>query len=81
MMKNKLLKTIYESPKTIVGYFPYPTWAMYDSIIVETSNGNVIYSRYMEKVEKEKREKQVMLDLWNMATKGKQVVLCVGNSI
>lgn len=40
MMKNKLLKTIYESPKTIVGYFPYPTWAMYDSIIVKTSNGN-----------------------------------------
>lgn len=40
---------------------------------------DVIYSRYMEKVEREKREKQVMLDLWDMATKGKQVVLCVGN--
>ena len=40
---------------------------------------DVIYSRYLDKIEKEKREKQVMLDLWYMATKGKQVVLCVGN--
>lgn len=40
---------------------------------------DVIYSRYLEKIEREKREKQVMLDLWYMATKGKQVVLCVGN--
>ena len=39
----------------------------------------VIYSRYLKMVEREKREKQVMLDLWYMATKGKQVVLCVGN--
>lgn len=40
---------------------------------------DVIYSRYLEKFEIEKREKQVMLDLWYMATKGKQVVLCIGN--
>ena len=40
---------------------------------------DVMYSRYLDKIEIEKREKQVMLDLWYMATKGKQVVLCVGN--
>ena len=40
---------------------------------------DVIYSRYLEKVERENREKQVMLDLWYMVTKGKQVVLCIGN--
>lgn len=40
---------------------------------------DVIYNRCLEKVEREKREKQVMLDLWYMATKSKQVVLCVGN--
>jgi hypothetical protein len=31
--------------------------------------------RYLEKVRKEQREKQVMLDLWNIATNGKTVVL------
>ena len=40
---------------------------------------DVIYSRYLEKVERENREKQVMLDLWYIATKGKRVVLCIGN--
>lgn len=30
-------------------------------------------------MKKQEREKQVMLDLWYMATKGKNVVLCVGN--
>ena len=40
---------------------------------------DIIYSHSLDKIEKEKREKQVMLDLWYMATKGKQVVLCVGN--
>ena len=34
----------------------------------------VIYSRYLEKIKREEREKQVMLDLWYMATKGKDVV-------
>lgn len=40
---------------------------------------DVIYSRYLEKIEREKHEKQVMLDLWYMATRGKQIVLCVVN--
>mgnify|MGYP001769079483 CR=1 FL=1 len=40
---------------------------------------DVIYSHYLERVERERREKQVMLDLWYMATNGKQVILCVGN--
>jgi hypothetical protein len=35
---------------------------------------DVISSRYIEKVERKE-----MLDLWYMATKGKQVILCVGN--
>jgi|LakMenEpi03Aug12_release.lakeMendotaPanAssembly.Ray.scaffolds.fasta_scaffold6174315_1 hypothetical protein len=40
---------------------------------------DVIYSRYLKRIEQQEREKQVMLDLWYMATKGKKVVLCVGN--
>jgi hypothetical protein len=40
---------------------------------------NVIYSRYLKRIEQQERENQVMQDLWYMATKGKKVVLCVGN--
>jgi len=41
---------------------------------------DVIYSRFLEKVERERREKQVMLDLWYMTTKGKQFLLRVSTS-
>ena len=38
---------------------------------------DVVYNRYLENVKREEREKQVMLDLWYISTKDKQVVLCV----
>ena len=35
----------------------------------------VIYQHHVENVKQKEREKQVLLDLWNMATKGRKVIL------
>jgi len=40
---------------------------------------DVIYSRWLEKIEREEREIRNMLYMWQEATQGKDVILCVGN--
>jgi len=40
---------------------------------------SIIYKKYIEKKLIEEQEKQVMLDLWNIAIKNKFVILYINN--